>query len=303
MDEFRISATGVSINYMPQYLAEELGYFRDVDLSVSSYVPSPWTQVLKDIDSGEYDAVVGGIWVPAIYNNRLGRKYRAFAKVASRCPLVLMARRPAKSFRWQDLENRVVLVSGGNGASPGLFLKGIAAEGGADVRKIEFVHDFTAAMHFELFQGGMGDYVLLKSDLAAELAALGRGYVAADLAVMGGPVPWSVYYGINANGELAGRFTLALKRATAWLLQHEGRDCEEILRRNWPKVAPQDGIEVVDAYRRCGMWDATVDIKKDELDRWQGFLVQGRVIDRPLAYGELVDSGACRYAEDRLQKA
>lgn len=56
-------------------------------------------------------------------------------------------------------------------------------------------------MHFEPFRGGMGD--------AGELAALGRGYVAADLTVMGGPVPWNVYYGTNKGGELAGRFPLA----------------------------------------------------------------------------------------------
>ena len=41
MDTFHISATGLSFNYMPQYLAQALGYFAEQGLSVESYVPNP----------------------------------------------------------------------------------------------------------------------------------------------------------------------------------------------------------------------------------------------------------------------
>ena len=54
MDTFHISATGLSLNYMPQYLAQALGYFAEQGLSVESYVPNPWTVLLKDLDSGSY---------------------------------------------------------------------------------------------------------------------------------------------------------------------------------------------------------------------------------------------------------
>lgn len=299
MDHFKISATGVSINYMPEYLAEALGYFAEAGLSVSSHAPSPWTQVLKDIDSGDYHCVVGGIWVPLIYKRRV-KEYFAFAKVASRCPLVLVSRTPAENFGWKYLEGKTVLVSGGNGASPGLFVAGCAREGGADMSRIHFVHDFTAPMLMECFQGGWGDVVVLKSDLAAQVVANGKGHVVADLAIAGGAVPWSVYYGtpefLAHPGNLAGRFTLALQRATTWLLEHSGNDCREILAKNWPKVKLDKAVEMVDMFIRTGMWDKTVNIKREELSRWQKFLTEGRVIDRAFDYEEIIDSRAFSFA-------
>ena len=39
LDRFHISATGLSINYMPEYVARELGYFEELGLQVTSYVP------------------------------------------------------------------------------------------------------------------------------------------------------------------------------------------------------------------------------------------------------------------------
>lgn len=193
LDRFHISATGLSMNYMPEYLGVELGYFEQLGLKVTSYVPKPWTTVLTDIDKNQAEAVVGGIWCPLIYKRRV-KSYYAFAKVTSPCPMSLLSHKPIENFKWSDLEGKKVLTSGGNGASPGLFLAGVAAEGGADVSKIHFVHDFTIAMLMELFRGGFGDVIMMKSDLAAQMEAEGKGYVLTNLTVTGGPVPWSVYY-------------------------------------------------------------------------------------------------------------
>lgn len=303
MDKFKISATGVSINYMPEYLAQKLGYFSDAGLEVSSYVPSPWTKVLTDIDSGEYQCVVGGVWAPLIYKNWI-KNYSVFAKVASRCPLVLISREPVDVFDWRLLEDKVVLVSGGNGASPGLFLSGCADEGGADVTRIKFVNNFTAAMLFDCFKGGLGDMVLLKSDLASILVNSGCGHVAADLAVCGGIVPWSVYYTVpevmEREDNITGRFTLALQRATDWLLSHDSAEVKDILAEKWPKVDIDSAVSMVDTFKNVGMWDETVCIKEDELMRWQGFLLKGNVINRRFAYDDIIDSRAYDYAKKQL---
>ena len=303
MEQFKISATGLSINYMPEYLARELGYFAEEGLEVSSYVPAPWTKVLTDIDSGEYQCVVGGIWVPSIYNSWL-KQYRAFAMVAARCPMMLVSRTPMENFMWKDLEGKTVLTSGGNGASPGLFLAGCAREGGADMSKVFFIHDFTAPMLYELFLGGLGDVIMLKGDLAAQMVASGKGYAIADISDLGGPVPWSVYYSttefLEAHGDLAARFTTALQRANTWLLEHDGYACRELLARNWPKVRLEDAIAIVDDYLRMGMWDPTVEIKKEPLARWEKFMAEGRVIPQPVPYEKVVDSRPFQYAAKRL---
>lgn len=302
-DAFLISATGLSINYMPEYLARELGYFADEGLEVSSYVPSPWTQVLTDINEGEYQAVVGGIWCPLIYKRRV-RSYFAFAKVASRCPMSLLSHKPIENFQWKDLEGKKVLTSGGNGASPGLFLAGVASEGGADISRIHFIHDFTIAMLQELFMGGFGDVIMMKSDLAAQLEAQGKGHVLTDLTMTGGPVPWSVYYTtpetLARPDNVCGRFTRALQRAQTWLRSHGGADCKEILARNWPKVELDKAVAIVDEYLAQDMWPETVRIQEAELSRWQKFLTAGGVIDGEIPYDEIVDPHPYEFATKGL---
>ncbi len=302
-DRFHISATGVSINYMPEYVASELGYFEELGLKVTSYVPKPWTTVLTDINTNQAEAVVGGIWCPLIYKRRV-KSYFAFAKVASRCPMSLLAHEPNENFKWTDLEGKKVLTSGGNGASPGLYLAGVAHENGADISKIHFVHDFTIAMLQELFMGGFGDVIMMKADLAAQLEVQGKGHVLTNLTLTGGPVPWSVYYTtpetLARKDNLCGRFTQALQKAQTWLLAHDGYECREILARNWPKVELNTAVDIVNEYRAQGMWPETVQIQEEELNRWQRFLVMGNVIDEVIPYDEIVDSRPFAYAAEKL---
>lgn len=303
LDRFHISATGLSMNYMPEYLGVELGYFEQLGLKVTSYVPKPWTTVLTDIDTNQAEAAVGGIWCPLIYKRRV-KSYYAFAKVTSRCPMSLLSHKPIENFKWSDLEGKKVLTSGGNGASPGLFLAGVAAEGGADVSKIHFVHDFTIAMLMELFRGGFGDVIMMKSDLAAQMEAEGKGYVLTNLTVTGGPVPWSVYYStpetLSDAKNLCGRFAQGLQMAQTWLREHDGYDCREILARNWPKVEIDKAIQIIDEYKKLEVWPETVQIQENELNRWQKFLVAGNVIDEVIPYDEIVDSRPFNYAAKQL---
>ena len=304
MDKFVISSTGLSMNYMPHYIAKELGYFRDVDLEVTSTVPIPWINVLKEIDAGIAQVVEGGIWVPLIYLDRV-RSYPSFAKIASRCPLVIVSREPVDGFDWKMLENKRLLIAGGDGASHGLFVLGCAREAGVDLSKVSLVNNFMAATLVDLFCGGFGDMIVLPVEFAAQLVAEKKGHVFADLTVRGGEVPWSVYYGtpefLDHPGNLAGRFTLALQRATTWLQEHDAADCEDIIRRNWPKVELEKAIGVINMFKREGMWTPSVEIEEPILARWQGFLVGAGLLDAPKPYQKVVDSRPYQYVKEKLK--
>ncbi|HEX4251521.1 MAG TPA: hypothetical protein VH008_26910 [Pseudonocardia sp.] len=67
MDELAISATANGLDYLPEYLAETTGLFRDAGLAVTSRDRDPWTGVLDDLDSGAADIALGGLWVPGMY--------------------------------------------------------------------------------------------------------------------------------------------------------------------------------------------------------------------------------------------
>lgn len=302
MEAFKIGASETSLVRLPERVAEALGYFAQAGLQVSSYVPEPWNKILADAQSGECQCVAGSVWMPSLYHNRV-RNYAAFAKAASRCPMALVSRTPVNGFSWKNIEGKVVLVPGSNDAGLRMFFTGCAREAGVDLAKVKLVHDFYAPMLFECFQGGWGDMVVLEHDLADTLVAAGKGYLAADLSVVGGAVPWLVYYAtpefLGRSGDLAGKFTLALQKATAWLLEHDGAACRKLLGDKCPGLAAEAAVKRIDQYRANGMWDATVDVKEAELRRWEGFMAESRLIDKPIPYGELVDSRPYAYAAGR----
>lgn len=307
MDKLHISATSVAMNYLPEYLAVELGYFKEVDLEVTSEAPADWTDVLRHVDSGRADIVLGGIWVPSIYKKRV-KDYFAFAKVTSRFSSLLLGREPRRveDFKWTDLEGKTVLIPGSGGASGGMYFPCCAREGGADAEKINVIYDFPSDILSECFLGGWGDMISLMAHAAAQMVETGKAHIIADLTTWNKSVPWSVYYATAeffqdpGRLELLGRYTLGLQKGVTWLLEHDAAECVDLLTAKWPKVPAKAAVETINMLRRQGMWDTTVRIKEDELKRWEGFMVDTYVIDRPLDYDEIVDRRPFAYAAARL---
>jgi len=305
MDKFVIASTGVSMNYMPHYIAKEQGFFKEVDLDVTTNVPIPWTNALDQIDSGAAHVVEGGMWVPIIYYNRV-KEYKTFAKLSSRCPLVLVSRQPVGTFDWKMLEAKKVLIAGGDGASHGLFILGCAQEAGVDMNKVTVINNFTASMLLKLFLGGFGDIIAMQPDMAAKLAKEEKGYIMADLTVHGGNCPWSVYYGTpeflaNSN-NLAGRFTYALQKATDLLLAKDASEFGDIIQKYWPTVDLSYGVDMINLFRKEGMWSESVQVDRAIIDRWQKFIVYGHLIDQPIAHEAIVDDKPYEYAANMSRK-
>jgi NitT/TauT family transport system substrate-binding protein len=303
MDHFHVSATGHSINYFPEYLARELGYFADVELKVTADVPQPWTRVLKDLNVGTAQAALGGIWVPSMYRTRV-HDYTAFAQLSARCPLVLVSRKPVQLFDWAFLENKIVLVPGGNGASPFMFLKDIIKRNRFDLNRVRFVHDLDMAMLAELFAGGMGDIFVTDPLTAASLVHNGAGYEVASLTEVGGPIPWSVYYThqelIERNDNLVGRFTQGLQRATTWIREHDAEEAREVVCKYWPNNVDVV-INILNFFRKQGMWDETVQIDENAHTDWQEIMANTGIIDKPLRHDEICDTRPYEFAFDALR--
>src|SRR3954470_2345060 len=197
MQRFHVSATGHSLNYLPEYVATWQGFFADENLKVSATVPNPWDLVLSELASGQADAVLGGIWVPAMHFGRSTR-YTPFAQVSARAPLAIVGRENVDQFDWSRLAGKVISMKGSNGASIGLFVKLVLKEHGVNPRSVGFVQDLDGLLLSRVFAGGMGDYLVIDYPSALALEAAGGGHVVAPLAIDGGNVPWSVYY---AEGE------------------------------------------------------------------------------------------------------
>lgn len=292
MDRFRISATGRAPNYLPEFIAADLGFFAQEDLLVERWVPSPWDGVLDDLASGRADAVLGGIWAPIMYHRR-GRQLVTFAQVNARFPMALITRVPQPAFSWQSLEGMTVLTPGAGGVAPYLFVAGVLRQAGVDLARITFVHDLSTDMFVELFAGGTGDALLVDALTAATLLKRGVGHLAARLDETAPAMPNSVYYAyaqhLEREDQPAWRFTRALQRAMSWIQDHPAVELRELLRHHWPDADQTVVAEVIDGFRTSGLWAGTVRVGESAYQTWHDMLHQGGLISHSVQYADIVD--------------
>ncbi|MGV0908129.1 ABC transporter substrate-binding protein [Martelella sp. FOR1707] len=291
MQTFHISATGHSLNYLPEYVAVDQGFFEEEGLKVTAEVPSPWDRVLDDIGTGKAEAALGGIWVPSMFHGR-GKRYVPFAQVAARAPLAIVGREPPAEFEWTALAGRTIAMKGSNGASVGLFIKMLLRENGVDPKAVNFVQDLDGRMLTDLFTGGMGDYLVIDFPSAVTLETAGGGHVVQPLPVTGGNVPWSVYYSEgepnDERRDTHARFARALGRGMDWILDHEAEDYRDFLAATFPKFAPDLLVKLTDIYCANGMWTSPR-IDSDAYQRWQVGICDGHLTDAPIPYATLID--------------
>jgi NitT/TauT family transport system substrate-binding protein len=292
MDRFHIAATGHSLNYLPEYVAMEQDFFAEEGLAISVEVPKPWDLVLDRLGDGSAEAALGGIWVPSMHHRR-GMRLVPFAQVSARAPLALLGREPDPMFDVSRLVGKTVSMKGSNGASVGLYLKMLLREAGIDPRQVNYIQDLDAGILSRCFAGGMGDYLLVDLPGAMALEAMGIGAVVARFAETGGNIPWSVYYRLgewSEKDDRPTRFCRSLKRGMAWIMElGTAEDLRPLLARLFPALDAGLSVQVVEIYRRAGMW-TTPRIDPDAYARWQAGICGGFLTQAPIPYDELIDS-------------
>lgn len=296
LQSFHVTATGHSLNYLPEYIAQRHGFFHAQGLDVTVSVPQPWDKVLDDLADGSADAALGGIWVPSMYRDRTC-KYTAFAQVANRAPLAIVSRKTIQSFQLSDTIGRTVLMKGSNGASVGLFFKMLLRENNIDPKAINYIQDLDGAMLAKLFVGGMGDYLVIDYLSAHALVSTsGSKLQIAHAAVTdGGDIPWSVYYRASSTItpsvlEAQERFSIALAQGMAWVVEHDAEDFADELHEIFPKASRNTLVELTNIFRKNRMWTTPV-VDREGYKRWQRGIADGFLIERPLEYEMIVDDG------------
>lgn len=287
---YAVSATSHWPNYLPEYIAADHGYFADEGLDFSRWAPDDWTDVLPDLDQGRAHAVLGGLWVPAMYHGR-GREYRAFAQLNARNPKAIVARQPIGGFQISDLAERTVLTPGAGSAAYYIHTAGLLRRAGVDPSRVRFIRDLSTGILTELFHGGLGDFLITDVVNAFALERAGHAHIVLRIDAIG-LMPNSVYYTtpehLDGDDRLPWRFAAGLARAMAWIRDHPAREIAPLLRRQWPGLDTGLLVDVVDDLRAAGLW-SDIRIDPSSYAEWQAMICEEGLTDTPLGYDALVD--------------
>jgi NitT/TauT family transport system substrate-binding protein len=224
-------------------------------------IPVPWDGVLDALADDTADMALGGIWVPAMYRDRV-QHYTVFAQIANRCPLAVLKRGSSEGFKLTNMAKSTVLMKSGGGASVGLFFKMLLRENGIDAKAVDHIQDLDGKMLGDLFQGGMGDYFVIDNLSALAMVSRNPKVSIAMEMVMQGDIPWSVYYRETSTISPAildaqKRFCIGLAKGIDWVLQHDAESFRDELAELFPTVPVDVAVSVTNDFRRNKMWTST----------------------------------------------
>jgi NitT/TauT family transport system substrate-binding protein len=215
---------------------------------------------------------------------------RAFAQLCARNVQLVLRREGGRPFAPADLNGRTFLMPAA-ATSQWMFLAGVLREKGVDLDRVRFVRDLDVKTTTRLWRAGFADYYLASAPLADGLVAEGFD-VAADMAALGGPVPWSIYYAspsfLSRHGDAVRRFREALSEAAAWIGAHPAEDVVAAIAADfaaWPRETLRRSV---DRLQRDGLWPADNRFAREPLMRYQRMMVDYGVVGEPLAYEEIV---------------
>lgn len=296
MDRLKLIAE-YSLTYAPHHVAEHLGLFRDMELAVETdYASGPGGSWLGDVlGRGEADMARGGVWIPMMYRHRLER-FRIFAQLCARNCQVLLSRRPEPDFRFSDLTGRTVLLPMA-ATSQWMFLQGLLREQGVDPDGIRWIRDLEVSTMVRLWRAGLGDHLLLGPPLADAMMAEGH-FVATDLGITGGAVPWSVYYAPEGSDRARplSRFTAALARASAWMETAPAEEIAELIAPDFPQLDLRIMTAALGRMRANGTWPKDMAVPSIAFDRYQAIIAAHGLIRAPLPHPDILWPGLAERA-------
>jgi len=292
-DLIRVTPSAPAPNYAPAYLAQDLGFFTEENLTVDANINAgPGSSWLADnLLAGKADIALGGIWIPLTYKKYIG-DFPIFAMVCNRNPQVIMSRTPIENFSWKDMYNKKFLLSMSS-TSQWMFLEGVMVEARVDFGRIKFVRDLDELTTMRLWLAGFADFYLVKPSESEKLEDKGY-YVATTVAESGGLVPWSVYYTvpelINRTDKPVTRFARAIQHSFDWIQSHEPVDIAKVLEHRFPDVALSMLTRSIKRLRDANVWADTIEIPEKSFNRYQGIIAHYGLIDEPYSFTEVVNT-------------
>ena len=293
MDNLTVSATANGLNYLPEYLADQEGLFRDAALEVTAVARDPWTGVLDDLESGRADLALGGLWVPAMYAGS-NRGLSVVGQLNHQFPMAIAVRATGDftDFTLADLRGKVVLAPGAGGSAPYEFTAGLLRESGVDPAGIRFVRDLSTAMLVELFTAGLGAAIITDLVTATELEASGSARIVFRHLDEGGIMPNSVYYcrtdRVEELRDRITRFVSGIDAAMRLLPTSDPHTVDGILKRRWPEKDQGILREAQRQMAASAVWQ-TVAIDEKASDRWMRILAEGGLVRSAPSYASLAD--------------
>ena len=292
LEKVTLSEVAHSIFYAPQYVAIELGYFKDEGIDLTCVTGFGADKVMTALISGDADiGFMGSEASIFAYSEGANDKAVNFAQLTQRAGNFLVSRNREADFKWEDLVGKNVL-GGRESGMPEMVFEYILKKNGIDPKDVNIDKTIDFGLTGAAFKNGQGDYTVEFEPHATLLEKEGAGYVAASLGVDSGYVPYTAYcvkesYLKGHEKQLQG-FTNAIQRGLDYVNSHTAAEIAEVIAPQFKDTDVETIATIVDRYLSQKTWKDDTVFSKESFELLQNIIMEAGYLEERVDYNELV---------------
>lgn len=297
--KIRLNEVTHSIFYAPLYVAIENDFFKNEGLEIELTNGGGADKSMTALLSGNADIGLMGVEA-AIYVYKEGKTDypMVFGQLTKRDGSFLVSRKPEPDFKWEDLENKIVLAGRTGGVPAMTFEYVVNKHGLKNGVNITLDNDVAFNLMGPAFEGGTGDYTTLFEPLASEYEKAGKGYIVASVGKESGEIPYTAFMSpksyIENNGETIEKFLTALQKAIKYLDETDKNTVAESLTKQFPGTPVTSIVDSLESYLSIDAWTKNMAMSKTAFDNLQTVMENAgesdeRVDFDKISYGETAE--------------
>lgn len=293
LKEIRVGEVAHSVFYAPMYLADKLGYFKEVGLDVKFILTSGADNVMASVLSGDVEIGFSGTEATIyVYNGGEEDYVMTFAGLTQKDGSFLVSRKKIDNFTLDMLKGAKV-IGGRVGGMPEMTFEWALREHGIDPKKDLNIDTSIAFPAMEgAFISGIGDYVTLFEPNATNVEKEGLGYVVAYIGELGGSVPYTAFNArksyIENNQDIIKNFSKAINKSLNYVYNNSNEDIAKNIMDYFPDTSFNDMVKIVERYKKGEAWKKDISINEEEWKHIQEIIIASGELNDYVDYDKLI---------------
>ncbi len=294
LQKITVSEVTHSVFYAPQYVAINLGFFKDEGLDIELINSAGADKVMTAVLSNDVQIGFAGPEASIyIYNEGSSDYAEVFAQVTKRDGSFLVARESG-DFSWENLKGSHILP-GRKGGVPYMTLQYVLRQHGINTdTDLNFDNSISFDAMTTAFVSGTGDYVTVFEPTATTLELEGKGHIVASVGEATEEIPFTAYFArksyIENNPEIIQKFVNALSKGQTWVKEHSASEIAEAVMSSFPETDINVLTTVIERYKKIDAWSDTPKMSEDAFMRLQKVMTEAGELEKTAPYSIIVNN-------------
>jgi NitT/TauT family transport system substrate-binding protein len=211
-----------------------------------------------------------------------------FAQINEKDGFFLTGRSPDKSFTWDKLKGKKVIVD--HGGQPMAMFKYACFKKGLDFKAMNAIDAGSTDKMIAAFRKGEGDYIHLQGPAPQQLEHDGAGHIVTALADAIGPCAFSSLAATRAwlGTDMAKAFMRAYRKGRAWLIATPAAEVAKVEAPFFKDIDLPVLTQTIATYQKLGNWTPHVEITRPAFEATLDIFQHAGLITKRHRYEDVV---------------